>query len=176
MNKKLVFAICVTFLLTALVTTVVNVYRYERTSFREGVVISKMYSEILGERRELIVHLPQSYHRDLEQRFPVVYVLDGSSQDFHTAYGAALMARIGVIPELIVVGLPNTSGDNRQRDYTPPLMRRDIDEPDSPLGEGDKFLAFLKNEVMPRIEGKYRTDRFRMLAGNSRGACLSFIR
>jgi predicted alpha/beta superfamily hydrolase len=51
-------------------------------------------------------------------------------------------------------------------------MRREVDQPDSPLGAGDRFLAFVKDEVMPKIEREYRTAPFRVLAGNSRGGLL----
>jgi predicted alpha/beta superfamily hydrolase len=96
-------------------------------------------------------------------------VLDGSSQDLHTADSAALMARIGVGVEWIVVGIPNVDGQGRQRDYTPPGMRQDIDEADSPEGRADRFLEFLRDELIPEIEGGYRTTSTRLLAGNSRG-------
>ncbi|MBI2839943.1 MAG: alpha/beta hydrolase [Acidobacteria bacterium] len=172
MKKRLILAICVTFVFTAMVTTGVNVYLQERPSFEKDVVLSRINSTVLGEQRELIVHVPESYDRSPDQRYPVVYVLDGSSEDSHTAQSAALMARIGVMPEVIVVGLPNTSGENRQRDYTPPFMRRDIDEASSPQGAGDRFIAFLKSEVIPWIDREYRTGSFRILAGHSRGGLL----
>lgn len=123
---------------------------------------------MLGETREFIVHLPQSYSGAAERRYPVVYVLDGTSQDGHTARSAALMARSGVMPEVIVVGLPNVRG-GRPRDYTPPFIRQDTEDANSPMGRADQFLAFLKKELIPHIEGQYRTAPFRMLAGHSRG-------
>lgn len=83
------------------------------------VLTSTMQSTVLGEERQIIVHLPESYGQDRDRRYPAVYVLDGTSQDGHTAATATRLARAGVMPEVIVVGLPNTRG-NRNRDYTPP--------------------------------------------------------
>ncbi|MCI0405384.1 MAG: hypothetical protein L0209_04830, partial [candidate division Zixibacteria bacterium] len=40
---------------------------------------------------------------------------------------------------------------------------------DSPEGKADRFLAFLKAELIPHVERAYRTGGPRMLAGNSRG-------
>ena len=94
---------------------------------------------------------------------------DGSSDDIHTADSAGLMARIQVTPEVIVVGIPNISGKGRQRDYTPPGMRQDLDADDKSMGEADAFLGFLRDELIPEIDASYRTTDFRMLAGNSRG-------
>jgi predicted alpha/beta superfamily hydrolase len=73
------------------------------------------------------------------------------------------------MPEVLVVGIPNVSGEGRQRDYTPPGMRQDIDEAKSPEGKADRFLAFLKSELIPHVESAYRAAGPRMLAGNSRG-------
>ena len=135
-------------------------------------MVSTLPSSVLGEDRQVIVHLPESYGREPSRRYPAIYVLDGSSQDGHTARTAALLARIGLMPELIVVGLPNVSGEGRQRDYTPPFMRQDIDDAGSAMGRGDRFLQFIKTEVVPAIDRQYRTTGQRMLAGHSRGALL----
>ncbi|MBM3263565.1 MAG: alpha/beta hydrolase [candidate division Zixibacteria bacterium] len=171
-QKRFIPAILATFVFTALTTTGIHIYLNDQEEYGENTIPLAMYSNVLGEEREMIVHLPEGYRNHLDQRYPVVYVLDGSSEDVHTASSAALMARIGVMPQVIVVGLPNTSGVNRQRDYTPLFMRQDIDEADSPFGAGDRFLAFLRVEAIPRIDREYRTNSFRMLAGNSRGGLL----
>lgn len=168
-SKSFVATVLVTFVISIAGTILVIDYLRGDTELAEGVIASTVFSKTLNEERELIVYVPESYARNPEQRYPVIYVLDGSSQDIHTAQSAALMARIGVMPEVIVVGLPNTGWENRERDYTPPFMRIDAEKTDSPLGGGDKFLAFLRNEAMPHIEKSYRTKPDRMLAGHSRG-------
>ena len=126
-----------------------------------------LQSTLLGEARSYRIHLPESYARAPGKRYPVIYVLDGASQDVHTAASAELMARIGTMPEAIVIGIP--SGDQRNRDYTPPDMRQDSDEADSAEGEADRFLAFLQGELIPNVEREFRTGDERVLAGNSRG-------
>ncbi|WP_320004001.1 alpha/beta hydrolase [Shiella aurantiaca] len=83
-----------------------------------------------------------------------------------------ILAAAGCAPETIIVGLPNVSGKGRQRDYTPPFMRMDIDEADSPMGEGDTFLTFMEKELFPMMEKNYATSGIRTLAGNSRGGLL----
>lgn len=168
--KRIYFILILTVAVTAVVTYSASRYVFERPVFGDDVVVNTLSSNVLGEDREFLVHMPDSYSREAGHRYPVLYVLDGSSQDVHTAESAALMARIGVMPEILVVGIPNVSGEGRQRDYTPPGMRQDIDEIDSPEGEADQFLTFLKTELIPRVERDYRTDGKRMLVGNSRGA------
>ena len=128
-----------------------------------------MTSGGLREKRDYVVFLPEHYSSDRARRYPVLYVLDGQAQSEHTAASASLMARIGAMPEIIVIGVSSMDGDIRNRDYTPPDMRLDTDRPGGPNGSGDRFLAFLKDEMIPTVEREYRTQRPRMLAGWSRG-------
>jgi predicted alpha/beta superfamily hydrolase len=136
---------------------------------REGAVFVKLSSKILGEERQLIIHLPRGYARDTTKNYPVMYVLDGTSEDGHTTDTIEALAAQGLIPETIVVGIPNISGESRNRDMTPPLMLLDVENPDSGKGQADKFLAFLEQEAIPLINNQYRTSGYKMLSGKSRG-------
>jgi predicted alpha/beta superfamily hydrolase len=126
-------------------------------------------SKALGEERPYVVGLPDSYSRDSGRRYPVIYVLDGLSQGTPVAKAAAQMSRDKLMPELIVVAIPNVSAAGRERDYTPPSMRQNHERPDSPAGKADAFLAFLRAELIPTMERDFRTAPERLLAGNSRG-------
>ena len=130
-------------------------------------------SKALEEQRAYFVGLPDSYAPGASRRYPVIYVLDGLSQGIPVATAAAELAREQQMPELIVVAVPNVSG-GRERDYTPPSMRQDHERPDSPLGKADRFLAFLRTELIPTIERDFRTAPERLLAGNSRGGLFVF--
>ena len=132
------------------------------------VIETKIHSTVLNEDRSVIVHLPRNYSKDPSAKLPVMYVLDGTSQDQHTADKVAVLSDAGFIQNAIVVGLPNTRG-NRERDQTPPFMRRNVDDDKSPFGAADKFLAFIENELIPFIDSNYRTSGYRTLSGNSRG-------
>jgi hypothetical protein len=134
-----------------------------------GGLRATLQSAVLDEQREYVVHLPEGYGTDPTARYPVLYVLDGVAQSGHTAASASLLARIGIGPALIVVGVPSVDGETRNRDYTPPDMRLDTDTQDSPMGAADHFLSFLQSELIKRVEQDYRTTRPRMLAGWSRG-------
>jgi hypothetical protein len=152
--KKWILAIA--FLATIVATHLLTRYLVDRPESDPSVTAASLHSAILNEERPYRVRLPESYGRDGARRYPVLYVLDGSSQDVHTAESAALLARIEAMPEVIVVGIPNVSDESRERDLTPSM-------------KADSFLAFLEKELIPRIEKDYRTSRPRMLAGNSRG-------
>ncbi len=170
--RRLILA-CVITLVTSVAGTFAAVdYLRGRAVQTPHFIPRTMHSAVLGETRDFLVHLPESYHREPARSYGVVYVLDGSSQDGPTADGAALMARLGLTPELIVVGLPNVSGPGRQRDYTPPFMRQDLEAGDGLMGQADRFLDFLEREVMPTVARDYRTTNQRLLAGHSRGGLL----
>ena len=155
-------------LLSALLTIVAQRVLSEEAE-EPGSLRATLRSAVLDEQREYVVHLPEGYGADPAARYPVLYVLDGVSQSGHTADSASLLARIGVSPPLIVVGVPSVDSETRNRDYTPPDMRLDNDTQDSPMGAADRFLSFLQSELIPRVEQDYRTIRPRMLAGWSRG-------
>lgn len=138
---------------------------------QEGSVHGQLYSQILGEDRQYTVYLPEGYDRDTGRKYPVIYVLDGGSQAGPAAASAATLARIGVIPRTLVVGV-TVDGDTRNRDYTPPGMRMDLDDPASPMGAGDRFLDFLREELIAEVDRNYRTGRPRVLSGWSRSGLL----
>lgn len=139
---------------------------------REGAVLLKLQSEILKEERELIIHLPKKYDQDASKKYPVIYVLDGSAEDGQTADKIETLSDERVIPEVIVVGIPNMGSESRDRDMTPPFMRLDVENPESKNGHADKFLEFLEKEAMSFISTRYRTSGYNMFSGKSRGGLL----
>jgi len=139
--------------------------------FAEPVVIgetSTIQSEILGEERTLMVHLPDGYATS-QTSYPVLYLLDGASNFHHTTGTIKALSRAGHVPEMIVVGIINT---DRTRDLTPTA-----DSPDPETGEvamptaggADNFLRFFNEELIPHVEKTYRTAPFRILVGHSLG-------
>jgi len=130
----------------------------------------KFYSKILGQDRDLIIHLPRNY--DPGKKYPVIYVLDGSSQDQHIADKFDSLSSLARVPQTIVVGIPNMSGTNRTLQLVPPFMLTDPAKPESPPGTGDTFLDFMELELVPFITEKYRGSEVRLFAGNSRGGLL----
>ena len=72
-------------------------------------------SSVLGEERVLAVVTPASYARG-QERYPVLYLTDGDAQMGHARATAEFLARNGLMPEVILVGILNTE---RSRDLTP---------------------------------------------------------
>jgi len=169
-NTGRLLAWLLSLVVVAAASWVATAYWFGRDIPDPSIQTSTLASSVLGEERTYAVHLPDSYARSPTKRYPVLYVLDGTSQSVHTADTAEVMARIGVMPEAIVIGIP--SGDARNRDYTPPGMRQDADDSSSGDGQADRFLGFLQRELIPQVQRDFRTTPRGTLVGNSRGGLL----
>lgn len=141
------------------------------TSPAADSVVQMIYqSHILGQERALIIHLPSGYNPT--KRYPVLYVLDGSSQDQPLADKLDSLFGQGLVPQTIVVGIPNMNGSNRTLQLVPPFMLTDPANPDSPKGTADQFLEFMETELIPFIASHFGASDTRLFAGNSRGGLL----
>jgi predicted alpha/beta superfamily hydrolase len=128
-------------------------------------------SELLGEKRSVLIRLPQDYRRS-KQKYPVLYVLDGEFFFEQAAAAVRFLSELEYIrsqpiPQMIVVGIVNV---DRNRDYTPtyaPKQAGGLEFPTS--GKADKFTEFLVSELFPFIESHYRTQPYRILSGWSLG-------
>ena len=167
MNRTIWIRWMLSLVLVAAASWLATAYWFGRDIPDPSIQARTLASSVLGEERTYSVHLPDSYARAPTQRYPVLYVLDGTSQSVHVAATAELMARLGAMPEAIVIGIQ--SGDARNRDYTPPGMRQEADDAGSAEGQADRFLGFLQRELIPQVQREFRTTPRRTLVGNSRG-------
>jgi predicted alpha/beta superfamily hydrolase len=131
-----------------------------------------LHSRILNEDRPYWVYLPPSYldATFAPKQYPVLYLLDGESHFLYASGMVQFMSGSMQIPELIVVAIPNT---DRLRDLTPSHTLKNVDGRENPYlassGGGDAFLKFLKEELLPQIDSRYRTIPYRILMGHSLG-------
>lgn len=148
-----------------------------RTLKRKSVFICKgdcIFSEILNEKRDIWIYLPKT-EDDPElnkHKYPVVYLFDAEEQ---YASFRELMQRENadgskIFGDIIVVGIRNT---NRNRDLTPTHSvinsKGKRIRSFKPSGGGDKFIAFIQEELFPYIEAKYPVSSERILMGHSLG-------
>lgn len=123
-------------------------------------------SRALGEPRLINVHLPSGYGTPAAARFPVLYMPDGGiDEDFpHVVRTVDSLIALGAIRPVIVVGIPNTE---RRRDLTGPT-RFAADSAIAPrVGGSAPFRRFLGDELIPEIQGRYRTTAERAIVGES---------
>ena len=123
-------------------------------------------SAVLGEARRINVHVPAGYGAAVEQRLPVLYMPDGGlDEDFpHVVRTVDSLIASGAIRSVIVVGIPNTQ---RRRDLTGPT-RVGSDSAIAPrVGGSFAFRQFLRQELIPAVDARYRTTRERAIIGES---------
>ena len=130
----------------------------------------RLRSAALDEIREYTVRLPDGYAASPRRRYPSIYVLDGPPLDGQTADAARALTRAGAGPGVIVVGIPNMRRGERARDFLPPSMAFPRRDGSRFVGGADRFLRFLRDELVPRIDRDYRTSAPRLLVGHSLGA------
>jgi uncharacterized protein len=139
--------------------------------------IDSVHSKILNEQRKIWVSVPkQGLSIFAPRKYPVVYLLDG---DAHFQSVTGMLQQLSsvngntVVPEMIVVGIPNT---DRTRDLTPTHTDLGPDGKVTPVGKssggGEKFTAFIKNELIPHIDSLYPTAPYRMFIGHSLGGLM----
>jgi enterochelin esterase-like enzyme len=137
-------------------------------------------SRFLRNQRDLAVYLPPGYNEQPQRHFPVLYLQDGQNlfdgstsfipgMDWHVGQTADSLISSGLVQPIIIVGIYN-AGKARVREYTPTKVPR--------LGGGraDRFAKFLVEEVLPFVQGEYRTISGRGhtgLGGSSLGGLVS---
>ena len=122
-------------------------------------------SSILEEERPVLVYLPDDYDENEEADYPVLYVLDGHGHFHHTTACVQFLSRNRRIPQMIVIGIPNTE-DHRTRDLTPPTAQT---QNFPAAGGADNMVSFIANELMPWVKDHYRTADYQTIIGHSFG-------
>lgn len=129
--------------------------------------VHSLKSTIFGNERKVRVLLPAGYGdaANKDRRYPVLYLLDGQnvfdaclSDVSHHEWGADEAARKLIaenkIPPLIIVGVDH-AGKDRAREYLP--YKDFVGNPDMDEPAGKQFPDFMTKEVMPLVDGQYRT-------------------
>lgn len=134
-----------------------------------------LHSNILNEDRKINIYLPDNYGENDKLTYPVVYVLDGGMEEdfFHIAGIVRFDTQpwIARFPNSIVVGI---EGNTRRRDFTfavPDinfLEKEGFQKASFPTyGGSQKYIAFLKDELLPYISKHYKAKAERTVIGES---------
>jgi len=158
------FAICANVLICQ-TDTVDQALRNSDIVIGESIIL---HSEILGENREIMIHVPREFQPDLDTvYYPVMYVFDAGTAFLPVV---ALMTQLStsmadeICPQMIVVGInhPDRNTDlGLELDTNQKISAGSL--------EADKFTAFIEKELMPYIDSHYHTIHYRALVGYSLG-------
>lgn len=110
-------------------------------------------SEVLNSDRLLFIYLPNDYDKDTTKTYPVHYLTDAPTTSNIYFDLLRLHSINNNAPQSIVVGL---SSDNRNYNLFPEKGAK-------------KYMEFISREVIPFIEGNYKTNSFKALSGHSLG-------
>jgi predicted alpha/beta superfamily hydrolase len=123
-------------------------------------------SRILGETRRINVYFPPAYAEAPNSRLPVLYLLDGGlAEDFlHVVGLVQVLGGNGTMRPFLLVGIENIQ---RRRDLTGPTENADDKKIAPRVGGSGAFRAFLRRELIPQVEARYRTTKERAIVGES---------
>ena len=123
-------------------------------------------SSVLGETRRINVYAPTGYAESDTLRLPVLYMPDGGlGEDFlHVAGLVQIGALNGTMRPHLLVGIENTE---RRRDLTGPTSVASDREIAPRVGGSAVYRAFLRDELMPEVEARYRTTGEKAIVGES---------
>jgi predicted alpha/beta superfamily hydrolase len=123
-------------------------------------------SKVLAETRRINVYLPPPYAQSTETRLPVLYMPDGGmAEDFlHIAGLVQVSVGNGTMRPFVLVGIENTQ---RRRDMTGPTESVEDKKIAPKVGESASFRRFIRTELMPVINARYRTTGETAIVGES---------
>ena len=125
-----------------------------------------LQSKTLSETRRINVYLPPGYADSQGKRFPVLYMPDGGlAEDFlHVAGLVQVCVGNGTMRPFVLVGIENTE---RRRDLTGPTQNEEDRKIAPRVGGSATFRKFLREELMPDVEKRYRTTHESAIVGES---------
>ncbi len=119
----------------------------------------ELASDIVDEVFKLHVYFPRGY-AEMTDSLPVVYLLDAEYSFGAVAYAIRRLVKDSLISPVLLVGVAYEAPYDeyyrrRERDFTPTAA--DLDDFPS-AGEAGSFALFLRQELVPFINGTYRVD------------------
>ncbi|MDX1673216.1 MAG: alpha/beta hydrolase-fold protein [Longimicrobiales bacterium] len=126
----------------------------------------------LDQTREIMIFEPLNYARDEFAYYDVLYVFDAQTRMFFDYASSIANLLDGGQRGFIVVGIRATSILDELYGRNHDLLPSDTDVNLGPKsgGNAEKFLAYVRNEVVPYVESNYRVLPHRTAIGHSLSA------
>ncbi|MBN2637595.1 MAG: alpha/beta hydrolase [Bacteroidales bacterium] len=152
-------------------------------SYKQNVITETLYSKYLGYNKKINIYVPsapyEDYNPQQDQKFNVVYVLDGSvsSKLFDLVIANFAYTNLDLyhnFPPFIVVGI--NSDNHRSEEFTPQTtdpktLNRYLFKTYG-YGKADAYLNFLEKELFPFIRKNYNVSGDKVGIGHSLGGSL----
>lgn len=123
-------------------------------------------SELISENRQVNVYFPKVYFDDASGKYPVLYMPDGGvNEDFLHIAGLIQIGSLNwSMKPHILVGIENT---DRARDLTGITSSDKDREISARIAGSEPFRNFIRTELMPIIDSRYRTSGETAIVGES---------
>jgi predicted alpha/beta superfamily hydrolase len=135
----------------------------------DSLVIGETFtiaSTALHETRRINVYLPPGYRANAGAALPVLYMPDGGMAEDFLHVSGLVQVSVGnaTMRPFILVGIENTE---RRRDLTGPTTVESDKKIAARVGGSQAFRDFIRSELIPVIEARYRTTGERAIVGES---------
>ena len=144
------------------------------SAFGQIIESEKINSTVLDQERNLWVYTPWQYGEYPDKKLEVIYVFDAQSREYFDVVHSTVQFLGGEEFAFIVVGIESPfireKNQSRNTDFLPKATDKEtIEKYGDFSGGADRFLSFVKTEVVPFIDDKYRTLPERVAVGHSNG-------
>ncbi|MFD2631347.1 alpha/beta hydrolase [Idiomarina piscisalsi] len=117
-------------------------------------------SKLINETVTARIVLPESYHHSDSFEYPVMLVMDGSTQFEHIAGNVNFLSTFSIVPEMIVVGV---SAKSRIKHFT----HTELAGYEGRSGGAQHYTRFLQEELLPELKKQYRVSPYTLVTGHS---------
>lgn len=152
--------------------------------YGQHIESKKIDSKVLGQSRNLWIYTPWQYEEFPEKKREVIYVFDAQAREYFDVVHSTIQFFGGEEYAFIVVGVESPfikeKKQSRNTDFLPkPVNEETIKKYGEFVGGADRFIGFLKEELIPFIDKNYRTLPQRVAIGHSNGGtfiCYSLLK
>ena len=117
-------------------------------------------SKVFNSKQSISIKLPKNYDENSALKHPVIIVLDGEYL-FNPVIGQTdFQTYFDIMPSSIIVGI------NDGNDKLSHASNDDVST-ESPVS-GSEYYEFLSEELLPYLDGKYNTNKFRVVVGHQK--------
>ncbi len=151
---------------------------------RQELIDSKTFhftfhSKAVGDSFDIYISLPDNYEKS-DSSYHTIYYMDAnlkSGKAFRTALSNFRKEGKSLNAISIGIGHFRNYRELRRRDLITPFIKNEKDSlisDDKVFGHCDEFYQFLRDELIPMIEAKYRCNGKRSWVGHSLGGLFAF--
>ncbi len=142
--------------------------------FGQKIETEKINSTILNQERNVWIYTPWQFEEYPDKKLETIYVFDAQAREYFDLVHSTVQFLGGEEFAFIVVGIESPfieeKNQSRNTDFLPKAIDQEtIEKYGEYSGGANKFLSFVKTEVIPFIDKKYPTLPERVAVGHSNG-------